>query len=72
MRMALALLFVGLLPPPAPKEWQPLIDATTTALRKKDAAGLDKLLMSFAEANAACGITASAAKQAEALDNDVL
>jgi len=68
MRILLALVFVALLPPP--KEWQSVIDATTTAIRKKDAAALEKLLMSFAEVNATCGLTSPAEKQAEELDKN--
>jgi hypothetical protein len=58
MRILLTLAVLGLLGLPADaapqKEWQPLIDASINALKKKDAAALDKLLVSFAEANAAC------------------
>jgi hypothetical protein len=75
MRNLLALLFVGLLPvlpqpakSPPPKEWQALVDATTGAIRKNDAVALDKLLMSFVEAGAACSINPAGAKDAEELD----
>jgi hypothetical protein len=72
MRYLLSFLFVVLVPspsdnPPA-KEWQPLIDATTSAIRKKDAPALGGLLMSYVELAAACSNTAADAKQAEEHD----
>ena len=76
MRTILALVIaalVPLLPPPAdnppPKEWQPLIDATTSAIRKKDAAALQKLVMSYAELNATCSKDPAGRKEAEDMDN---
>jgi len=76
MGKALALLVVGLLPAlasgantPPPKEWQPLIDAVISALKKQDAPALEKLLMSFVEASAACPNTSPKSKApAEELD----
>jgi hypothetical protein len=62
MRNALALLVVGLVPAAAmgaegrpPKEWQPVIEGAVSALQKKDAAALDKLLVRYVEIYEACG-----------------
>lgn len=76
-------LILGLLPaaaagadPPPPKEWQPVIDSAIVALKNKDAAALDKLLMSFVEAGNSCPSSAPPDVQAkdkadrEQLDKD--
>ena len=84
MRTApLVLLVLGLLPAaaagadsPPPKEWQPVIDGAISALKNKDAAALDKLLISFVEAGLACPSSAPPNVQAkdkadrEQLDKD--
>jgi hypothetical protein len=47
---------------PPPKEWQPLIDGSTGAIKKKDAAALTKYLASWLEFGTACATKAPTAK----------
>jgi hypothetical protein len=78
VRKTLVLVLVVLLPAlgsaqktPPPKEWQPLIDGSTGAIKKKDAAALAKHLASWLEFGTACATKAPTAKdlaQAEDMD----